>query len=165
MGHLSSQSIPRRRPTAMQKRLIPRPEPMPILLNQRRRHRRIPEPRMLFHTRRFPLGNIAPSRFESSVIPLPCRVVELRRRGRRRVNNHRPRMGTSRQCHGQQQSSQCNPLLHFISSRTRIPATKGFMVDARFLEPLSARSVVMRSKLSVWRLCDRTRSRRETFRE
>lgn len=83
----------------MQERIIPGPEPVPIFFHQRWRHRRIPEPRMLLHARRFSLGNIAPRRFESSVISLSRRIAECRRW--RSVNNYRLRMRTSRQHHGQ----------------------------------------------------------------
>jgi hypothetical protein len=70
---------------------------MPIFLNQRRWHRRIPEPRMLFQARRFSLGNIAPGRFESSVVSLSRRVAKCRRG---RSINHGLRMRTSSQRHG-----------------------------------------------------------------
>jgi len=104
----------------MQERIVPSPESMPIFLNQRRRHRRIPEPRMLFQARRFSLGYIAPGSFESSAISLSRRIVKCRRG---RSVNHGLRMRASSQCHGQQQSSKCDQLLHFISSRLKIPAT------------------------------------------
>jgi hypothetical protein len=112
-------SIPRRRRrwrSMMQECLVPGPEAVAILLNQRRRHRRIPESRMLLHTRRPSLGDIPSRSFESRVKALTARIAKLWRRRRRCINNHRLRMRASGQRYGQQQSSKCNPFLHIVPS-------------------------------------------------
>jgi hypothetical protein len=76
----------------MEECLVPSPEAVAILLDQRRWHRRIPEPRMLFHAWRPSLGDIPPRSFESSVKALPTGIAKLRRWRRRCINNHRLRM-------------------------------------------------------------------------
>lgn len=98
----------------MQERFVTSPEAVAIFLNQRRWHRRIPEPRMLLHTRRLTLRDIASCSFESSVETLPARVAKFRRRRWRRINNHRLRMRAPSQRDGQQQSSKCKPFLHIV---------------------------------------------------
>jgi hypothetical protein len=100
----------------MQEGLVPSPETVAILFNQRRWHWRIPEPRMLLDTRPPSLGDIPPRSFESRVKALPASIAKLWRRRRRCINNHRPRMRASGQRYGQQQSSKCNPFLHIVPS-------------------------------------------------
>lgn len=107
------ESISRRRPM-VQEGLVPGSESVTILLNQRRRHRRIPEPRMLFHARWSSLRDISPCSFESSVETLPAGVAKFRRRWWRSVNNYRLRMRAPSQRDGQQQSGKCNPFLHIV---------------------------------------------------
>jgi hypothetical protein len=84
----------------MEKRFVSCPEPVAIVLKQRRWHRGIPEPWMLLHARGPALGDIPPSRFESCVIALSGCIGILRRRGWRSVDDRRLGVGTSRQRDG-----------------------------------------------------------------
>ena len=81
----------------MQECLVPCPEAVAILLDQRRWHGRIPEPRMLLHTRRPSLRDIPSRGFKSRVKALSAGIAKLWRRRRRCINNHRLWMRASGQ--------------------------------------------------------------------
>jgi hypothetical protein len=122
----------------MQERAITIREPAAIRTKQRRRNRRIAEPWMPFHMRRPSFGHVAPRSFKSVVITLLACVGDWRRRG---IHCHRLRMRTSRKTQGQQQSRQCNPFLHLISSRGKIERPAKPWSDACWLEHSFAQSV------------------------
>jgi hypothetical protein len=57
---------------------------VPVILGQRRRHRRIPEPRVAGEIRRSPVGDVAPRGFNAIMVALLRSLRVCRRRRRRR---------------------------------------------------------------------------------
>ena len=77
----------------MQEGLIALSETMPVILDGRRRHRRIAEARMLLYPWRYIARHVAARRLKTVMESLTGNLIELCRR-RSCVNNNGPRMGT-----------------------------------------------------------------------
>jgi hypothetical protein len=91
-------------------------ESMPVIFNQGRTHRRVPEVRMPFHFRPSAVVNISPRRLHAVVKSL-SRYLGINRRRWRIV---RRRMTAPSQCHGQQERRQNQCPFHEISPLLQI---------------------------------------------